>query len=205
MYEITESAATGATFQTSQFLVRAARRRDADAIWAFVQANPEYELLVSGEMPSREQALEDFFDRGPPPDMTFTALHKLLVFNKAADGEAAGLAGRIDVCTDLMAAGVWHIGLFQIATADWGSGRAQALYAALEDWMMTGGAQMLRLSVADQNPRARRFWERNGYALWHTRSGVQMGRRSNVLHTLLKPVGVMTLDDYRRAVPGDAP
>ncbi len=204
MYEITDLVATGATFQTSHFLVRAARLRDADAIWAFVQANPEYELTINGALPARDTLIKEFFEDRPPSQMTFSTIYKLLAWNKTADGTSSDLAGLLDICADLMAKGVWHIGYFQVATAKWGSGHAQALYDGLEVWMLAHGAQVLRLNVADVNRRARRFWERQGYQLVRSKPGVQIGQKVHTLHTLVKLVSNLTLDQYKALVPHDA-
>jgi GNAT superfamily N-acetyltransferase len=204
-YATDEQTTTGALFSTSRLLVRAARRRDADAVYAFAQANPEYELMATGTLPPRDEYVREFFEDKPPPEMTYSELFKLVVLEKSAAGVAGEVVGLLDVCANLRAKDVWHTGYFHVATRLQGSGVAQALYTALEDWMASQGAQMLRLGVLDANARGKAFWQRNGYQFSHTRKDMPYGPRKHDVHVLLKPIGTMTIAQYRALVPQDSP
>ncbi len=199
----TVSVDTQAVFQTSHLLVRPARRRDADAIWAFAQANPEYEQMVAGGLPPREEYLAEYFDHHPPPEMSYTSQQHLLVFTKTADAREHELVGLIECVIDLMARGVGHIGFFQVATRLQGSGMAQQVYTALEDWLVSQGSIALRLGVVEQNGRAKAFWTRNGFQRVKTRENVDFGRQKNTVHTMVKLVGPLTLDAYLAMVARD--
>jgi GNAT superfamily N-acetyltransferase len=204
-YVTHEQGDTGALFSTSRLLVRPARRRDGDAIYAFAQANPEYELMIGGALPAREEYLREFFESAPPPEMSYAELFKLVVLEKTPMGAAGEVVGLLDVCADLRAKDVWHTGYFHIARRLQGDGTAQALYTALEDWMTSRGAQMLRLNVANVNARARGFWQRNGYQFSHTHKDCVFGQNKHDMHTLLKPLGTITIAQYRALVPQDHP
>jgi GNAT superfamily N-acetyltransferase len=204
-YATHEDATTDALFTTSRLLVRAARRRDGDAVYAFAQTNPEYELMVSGGLPSKDAYLNEFFNDRPPPEMTYSEIFKLVVLEKTPLGTATDVVGLLDVCADLRAKDVWHTGYFHVATRLQGDGTAQQLYAALEDWMASRGAQMLRLGVVDINKRAHRFWTRNGYVFNRTAKDMAFGDLKHDVHVLLKPIGTMSIAQYHALVPQDAP
>lgn len=174
-----------------------AERTQADAVWAFVRANPQFEQLVSGGLGERDAMLSEFFDSVPPPHMPYGTLHKLVLLR------GAQVEGLVDVTVDLLARGVWHVGLFQIGEAHWGTGLAQRVYGALEGWMLRGGAQWLRLGVVAQNLRGERFWLRQGYRRIGSRHGIAMGRLHNTVHVMLKPVPPHTLQGYLAAQSHD--
>ena len=104
-----------------------------------------------------------------------------------------------------LAEGVWHIGLFIVATSLHGSGTAQALYAELESWMRARGGRWARLGVVEGNVRTERFWERMGYVEVRRRLGVEMGNKISTLRVMAKPLGNCTLSEYLGVVARDRP
>jgi ribosomal protein S18 acetylase RimI-like enzyme len=100
---------------------------------------------------------------------------------------------------------VWHVGLFMVATARHGSGAAQALYRALENWAAGSGAHWIRLGVVKGNVRAERFWQRAGFVPLRTREAVQMGQRVNTLLVMAKPLAGGKIADYLALVERDRP
>ena len=109
------------------------------------------------------------------------------------------------VVSDLLAARVWHVGLFIVATSRHGTGLAQELYDGLEAWAAANGATWLRLGVVKGNARAERFWERQGFIqvrLWHD---VKMGRLTNTLRTMVKPLTGESIEIYLSRVERDRP
>jgi GNAT superfamily N-acetyltransferase len=165
----------------------------------FLDANPEYCLAVNGEPPGAREAHEEFHGT-PPAGMTWS--NKWLI--GFAD-EADTMAGFASVVSDLVAPGVWHIGLFIVATSRHGSGAAQAMYRPLEAWAVGQGAQWLRLGVVAGNARAERFWERAGYAEVRRRGGVEIGRRTPAVRVMVKPLAGGTLPRYLALVVRDRP
>jgi ribosomal protein S18 acetylase RimI-like enzyme len=172
---------------------------DVPALQRFFEENPEYFLAVSGEGPHTGQAREEFEDR-PPPGWPWDG--KWMIRFVDADGAIVALA---DVVSNLLAPGVWHVGLFIVATRLHGSGRASEAFDALEGWIRDGGAQWLRLNVAVGNSRAERFWERKGFAEVRRREGVRIGRRDNTMRVMLKPLAGGGLAEYLARVPRDRP
>ncbi|MGL4575646.1 MAG: GNAT family N-acetyltransferase, partial [Burkholderiaceae bacterium] len=152
-----------------------------------------------------EAYLNAFCEHRPPPEMRYTEIFKLGVLEKTPMGTAAHVVGLIDVCADLRAKDVWHIGYFHVATILQGDGTAQQLYTALEDWMASRGAQLLRLNVAEVNARARSFWQRNGYVHNRIIKDMAFGPNKHDMHVLLKPIGTMSIAQYLALVPQDAP
>lgn len=165
----------------------------------FFDANPAYFLAVNGEPAGPDEAHEEIHGE-LPAGWAFT--RKWLIGFAGRDGALVAMA---NVVSDLLAPGVWHIGLFVVATARHGSGDARALYDGLEAWTRENGAQWLRLGVVQGNRRAERFWERLGFVETRTRTGIAMGRRTQTLRVMAKPLAAGRLDDYLALVPRDRP
>lgn len=119
-----------------------------------------------------------------------------------AESELEAMA---NVVTDLLVPGIWHIGLFIVATARHGGGDAHRLYDGIEDWARANGATWLRLGVVRGNERAERFWSRVGYVEVRTREGLAMGKRINTVRVMVKSLAGETLDRYLQRVPRDQP
>jgi RimJ/RimL family protein N-acetyltransferase len=188
-----------ALFETGRFRALELRREDIAALQLFFEENPGYFLSVNGEPPRPNEAAEEFHTL-PPPEVTFKG--RWLIRFLDAHGAMAGMAG---VLSDFMAPGVWHIGIFIVATPLHGSGAAAELNRAMEAWMASRGAQWLRLGVVQGNARAERFWEKAGYHEVRRRHGVEMGRLVNTLRVMVKPLPGATLAGYLDAVARDRP
>ncbi len=172
---------------------------DIAALQRFFDANPEYFLATQGELPRPNEAEIEFADV-PPAGMRYRATWLLGFFD-----EAGALVAMATVVADFIAEHVWHIGLFIVATALHGSGAAGAFYRMLERWIVEQGAQWIRLGVVRGNARAERFWERQGYLQVRERGPMQMGRKSNLLRVLVKPLAGAAVDAYLALVARDRP
>lgn len=172
---------------------------DVPRLEAFFAANPLYHETVSGAPATAEAAREAFAAR-PPADWAHSRKWFLLVID-----EGGAVIGAVDLLADLFAPGVWHVGLFVVATALHGTGRAHAIYGALEAWTKSRGARWLRLGVVDANPRGRGFWRRMGYTEVRQRPDYEAGGRGHLLHVMAKPLGAPDWERYRRLVPRDDP
>jgi len=184
------------------FTVDRYRALEADAdgvprLQAFLDANPEYHLLVTGEPPAAGEAATEFAAR-PPEGWPYTKRWLLEIVD--GDGSIVAIA---DLISDLLAPRVWHVGLFVVATRLHGQGIAARRYAALEAWMRAARAEWLRLGVVAGNLRAERFWRALGYREVRTRTGIVMGQRTNTLVVLVKPLADGAFDDYFARVPRD--
>jgi hypothetical protein len=172
---------------------------DVAAVQRFFDENPEYFFIVNGEGPAPDEARREFADL-PPADMSFSERWVIGFFDEA--GALAGVAG---VLSDLIADSVWHVGLFIIASALHGSGASARSYRCLEEWMRAQGARWIRLGVVKGSAKAERFWEKSGYCQVRERGPIVMGRQSNLLHVMVKPLGAALLADYLALVERDRP
>jgi GNAT superfamily N-acetyltransferase len=172
---------------------------DAPRLQRFFDENPAYFLAVQGEPAGPAVAHEELVGL-PPAGWAFTK--KWVIGHVDADGRLAAMA---EVITDLLATGVWHIGLFIVATTRHGGGEARALVAELEAWARASGADWLRLGVVEGNVRAERFWASRGFAPLRTRGGYRMGSRTNAIRTMVKPLNGGSLARYLDLVERDRP
>lgn len=115
------------------------------------------------------------------------------------------LVAVVNVASDLLAVGVWHIGLLLVATPLHGSGFAHQLHADFQAWVVSLGARWLRLTVVVGNAKAERFWPRLGYVQVRTRDGVEMGRQVNRVSIQVKPLEGGQVDEYLSLVARDRP
>ena len=165
----------------------------------FFDANPDYFLAVNGEIAGVDEAHEEVHGI-LPAGWSFT--RKWVVGIVDSNGEMVAM---MNVVSDLLAAGVWHIGLFMVAGAARGTGLAQTLMRRLERWALAGGAAWLRLGVVAGNPRAESFWESAGFVEVRRRDGVAMGRKVNTVRVMVKPLAGGKLPAYLALVARDRP
>jgi len=172
---------------------------DEPLLQRFFEENPEYFIAAYGEPPGPQEAHAAIHDE-LPAGWSFT--RKWLV---GYVDEAGSLVAMANVVTDLLAKDVWHIGLFIVATARHGTGDAQALHEGIERWARDNGAKWLRLGVVRGNARAERYWESLGYIQTRTREGMQMGKLTNTVRVMVKPLAGGTIEEFLSLVPRDRP
>lgn len=166
---------------------------------AFFDDNPAYSLAVTGSPAGPHEAREEI-EAVPPADWPYR--HIVRIGWVEADGRLAAFA---DITTDLLADGVWHLGLFIVATRHHGGGLAQRLYGDLERWARHQGACWMRLGVVVGNSRAERFWERQRFIEVKRRHGLVFGALTHSVRVMLKPLAVETLAQYLERVQRDRP
>lgn len=165
----------------------------------FFEANPEYFLAVKGEPANPNEAREEIHGQ-LPQGWSFT---KKWVIGYL--GENGSLAAMANIISDSLASGVWHIGLFMVATPLHGTGKSKVLYRGLESWAMSNGANWLRIGVVKGHLRAERFWERLGYIQTRTHDGFIMGQRTNTMRVMFKPLTGGTFEQYLSLIERDRP
>lgn len=170
---------------------------DVELLQRFFVENPEYFHIVHGCAPQPDEA-RDEIDDALPADWSYTYKWKMGYF----DGEGR-LRAFVGVVSDLLAPGVWHIGLFMLATACHGGPIARQLHRELECWAAGQGARWLRLSVVEGNARAQGFWSACGYAEVRTRDGIELGRLRHRVRIMIKPLAEDSLADYLALMPRD--
>jgi len=165
----------------------------------FFDCNPEYFMATSGEPAGPNEAADEISSQ-LPDGMPHT---KKWVFGYIDErGELAAMA---NVITDLMASTVHHIGTFIVATERHGTGDAQKIYRALEQWACGIGGAWMRLGVVTGNVRAERFWRAQGYLDAKQKHGYQMGNRTVVVQVMYKPIQHGSTIEYFDVVPTDRP
>lgn len=171
---------------------------DVRRLQQFFDDNPEYFLRITGMPPTPTEAHDEL--HGALPEGWPYTKQWIMGF---VDRQEA-MMGMANIVSDLLAPGVWHVGLFIVATRLHGGGTAAALYDGIEAWMRHSGARWLRLGVVHGNARAERFWERRGFVETRRRE-VPMGARTNTVRVMAKPLGEAGLADYLAQVPRDRP
>ena len=166
---------------------------------SFFEENPEYFLAVQGEPAHPHEAREEI--SGQLPDwLTFS--QKWIIGYLDETGSIVAIA---NIISNFLVAGVWHIGLFMVATSLYGTGQSQILYHSLESWAISNGANWLRIGVVKGNLRAENFWKRLGYIQIRTRDGFIIGRQTNILRIMVKPLAGGTRDQYLAMIERDRP
>jgi len=173
--------------------------RDLEALQRLFEACPDYFVLAMGDPPGPEAARKTLESR--PPEGWAWSRKWTIGFREAG----AGLVAMADLVADLLAPGVWHVGLFMVPERLHGRGIGRRAYAALEAWMRGEGAYWLRLGVIEGNARAERFWEAAGYVEVRKRASVTMGRQSNTVRVMVKPLAGGAVADYLAVVDRDRP
>jgi GNAT superfamily N-acetyltransferase len=163
----------------------------------FFEENPLYFESVNGEPAQPNEAHEEIHG-ALPAGWSFTK--KWVIGYADTHGRLLAMA---NVVSDLLAPGVWHIGLFIVATARHGHGDAQLLYGNLESWARSHGACWLRLGVVQGHVRAERFWARQGFVQTTLRAGISMGRLTNNVRVMFKPLAGGSLAQYLALVERD--
>jgi RimJ/RimL family protein N-acetyltransferase len=143
-------------------LLRAARLRaipatgaQAPGIQACFDATPDYFLRTSGHPPGPDDAVRLLADAEADPD------RRVFLLVLRSGGRALGV---LDLHLDYPEPGAAHIGLLLVRQACQGMGFGKEATAALESALRRCGYRTLRLSVGDENPGARAFWEHIGFA-----------------------------------------
>jgi GNAT superfamily N-acetyltransferase len=186
-------------FTAGPFLAVELGAEDIPGLQTFFERNPEYFFAVNGQPPTPDAAHEEVHG-ALPQGWPFT---KKWIIGFVDD--AGSLIGMASVVSDLIAAGVWHVGLFIVASRLHGTGAAQSLYKQLEGWALLQRAQWMRLGVVKGNERAERFWASSGFIQVRERTSVEMGKLVNTLRVLAKPLAAATLPEYFALVSRDRP
>jgi ribosomal protein S18 acetylase RimI-like enzyme len=142
-------------FDTARLRAVRAERPHVAVIQACFAGAPDYFLRTEGAAAGKgaaESLLEDAEADGQ------RAVYVLL---PRGGGPAVGV---LDLHLGNPEPDAAHIGLLLFREACQGLGYGRELVSALEDVLARAGWAALRLSVGDENPEARAFWERLGFA-----------------------------------------
>jgi phosphoglycolate phosphatase-like HAD superfamily hydrolase/ribosomal protein S18 acetylase RimI-like enzyme len=132
-----------------------AARADQGRLQACLDAAPDYFVLTEGA-PAAPDAAARLLD-----ESELDPLRRILLLAAHGEGEPLGL---VDLWLDQPEPGTVHLGLLLVREGRRGRGYGAEATAALERSLAAAGFGWLRLSVGDENPEARAFWERLGFA-----------------------------------------
>lgn len=173
--------------------------RDEARLQRFFEQAPEYFIAVNGEPATPTEAREELL--GQLPAGWQCRRMYWLGYLDARDQMVAV----VNIAADLLAVGVWQIGLLLVDSRLRGTGLAHRLHSDLEAWAAVNGAQWLRLTVVVGNTNAERFWPKLGYVQVRTREGITMGRQVNNVSIQVKALAGGQVEDYRALLPRDRP
>ena len=172
---------------------------DAATLQLLFDENPDYFLAVSGQV-ARPDAAKEQLAGDVPEEFSYT--RQLAIGFIDAAGRLIAVA---DLVSDLLAPGVWHIGLFMVASDQRRQGLGSRLYEALENWVEAAGARWIRLGVVIGNNVAERFWNARQFNQMMVRHDVLMEGKLNDVRVMVKPLGDNQLSEYRTLVGRDQP
>ncbi|WP_338570149.1 GNAT family N-acetyltransferase [Pseudomonas canadensis] len=171
--------------------------RDEVELQRFFERAPDYFIAVNGEPATSTEAHEEL--QGQLPAGWACSRMYWLGYRDLENQ----LVAVVNIAADLLAVGVWHIGLLLVDARLHGTGLAQRLHADLEAWAAGNGAQWLRLTVVIGNAKAERFWPKLGYVQVRPREGITMGRQVNSVSIQVKALTGGQVGDYLTLVPRD--
>ncbi len=172
---------------------------DAPELQCFFERAPAYFIAVNGEPATPTEACEELQGQLPP------GWHCSRMYWLGYRDAEQRLVAVVNIAADLLAVGVWHIGLLLLDTRLHGTGMAQRLHADLEAWAVKKGARWLRLTVVIGNTKAERFWPKLGYVQVRTRGGISMGRQVNRVSIQVKALLGEQVTEYLEWVERDRP
>lgn len=172
---------------------------DEGELQRFFERAPDYFIAVNGEPATPTEAREELHSPLPPG---WRCRRMYWLGYRDADEQ---LVAVVNIAADVLADGVWHIGLLLVGSQLQGTGFAQRLHADLEHWTVENNAQWLRLTVVVGNTRAERFWPRLGYVCVRLRDGIRMGRQVNRVSIQVKALAGGQIAEYLALVERDRP
>jgi ribosomal protein S18 acetylase RimI-like enzyme len=132
-----------------------AGREHAAQLQACFEGAPDYFARTEGSPPASDAAVRLL------SDAEGDELRRVYLLVHAAGGTAVGM---LDLYLHHPEPGVVHVALLLFRESCQGLGYGRETTAALEDAVRRAGYAAVRLSVGDENPEARSFWQRIGFA-----------------------------------------
>lgn len=152
---------------------------DAARVMDLFERAADYARLEKGKAPDLE-FLRETFD-GPP----MLAREDRFVLALEQDAKLMGTAAYI---RNFYEAGEWYMGLLLLDPNVRGSRHGSNLARRVIEHARAESGTCIRIAVLDANPKARRFWERQGYTLERTVPGDPDGD-GHIRHVLKQDLG----------------
>lgn len=153
---------------------------DLALVSRFFAAISDYIQMERGDAPISEAVTE--YLTSAPPDRDPSQSHRLGLFSDQELTALAELAPCYPSPTDA------YLG-FLAVHPDWrNQGLGRHLLRHVQALALTTGHDRLYLAVLDANPKARRFWHREGFGLALANLTVTLGTKTQTAHRLVKPL-----------------
>jgi len=140
---------------TARVLARTATVEDAPLVQACLDAAPDYSWTTAGARAPADAALDLLRDAEADPE------RRVFLLSPPGGGTPFGV---LDLYLHQPEPEVAHLALLLLRERSQGQGLGREVVEALTQALSTAGFAALRLSVTDENPGARAFWERLGFA-----------------------------------------
>ena len=139
---------------SSLYRVQKMQDRDADEILALCRGNRLYYELC-GEETSKEQILRDL--HAAPPGVASSDKYYLGFYDEKE------LLAVIDLIDGYPKPEYAFIGFFMMNIKYQGAGTGTKIISEIGESLKSLGKQRIRLAIAEGNPQATHFWEKNGF------------------------------------------
>ena len=149
---------------------------DRDAVADLVARAADYVALETG-LPPDAGFVDDIFHESPP-GIGADGLLTLGLFRQDRLDGVASLAFGWPEPADA------YLGLMLLDPKARGQGLGLHLLAATKDRARARNARRMLLAVLDENPRARAFWERMGFAHVLTAPPARIGAKTHIRHRM---------------------
>lgn len=151
---------------------------DTETLRGFFEAAADYIALERGAAPGPELIAEFFTDAPPGCDPAASARLGMI-----AEGRLLGVA---EMGFGYPLPGDAYLGLMLLAPGARGAGHGRQFLRHLEALARDRGKDRMALAVLEVNPRARAFWEREGFTLDLANREVTLGGVKQIAHRLVK-------------------
>ena len=154
---------------------------DESQVHALLERCADYIELVSG-LPPSPATTHDLY-MALPEGKGYE--DKFLIGLFTPDNE---LIGVLDAIRDHPQQKEWYLGLLLLEPEQRGQGLGEQVYHAFEHWVAQQDAQAIRLTVAEQNERAYRFWQRLGFVEIERRPPQMFGAKESVFIVMRRSI-----------------
>ncbi|MGO4914119.1 GNAT family N-acetyltransferase [Pseudogemmobacter sp. W21_MBD1_M6] len=131
---------------------------DADRVLSLALRASDYIQLETGALPDAEWVKAEFASTPP-------ALGPKGLLHLGISRPNGHLGGIVFVARGYETAQEWYLGLVMLDPADRGKGLGRNALDAIVQMATDAGATSLKVAALKDNPKGRKFWEREGFSL----------------------------------------
>jgi RimJ/RimL family protein N-acetyltransferase len=161
-------------FHTANYTASELTAEHGEQLQALCERCADYSAMIEGEPLSSTAAQSLFYALPDGKDYADKFLIGIFASGK--------LIGVLDVIRDYPEKNIWFIGLLMLEPEQRSKGIGASIIDSFGNWALGLGARQLRLSVAEENIRALKFWRRMGFK---EASGRLQKKFGNKEHTMI--------------------